>query len=73
MIEARRIPFISEFEQFFHQGVDAFSIFTGFDVTDKMALSVVCLEHYVAKTVPKRPNRDLIEKVCQIAVVVMRG
>jgi shikimate 5-dehydrogenase len=41
LIEARRIPFISGFELFFHQGVDAFSIFTGFDVTDKMALSDV--------------------------------
>ena len=26
------------FELFFHQGVDAFSIFTGFDVTDEVAL-----------------------------------
>jgi shikimate dehydrogenase len=38
LIEARGIQFISGFELFFHQGVDAFSIFTGFDVTDELAL-----------------------------------
>ena len=38
MIEARGIQFISGFELFFHQGVDAFSIFTGSDVKDEMAL-----------------------------------
>ena len=38
LIEARGIQFISGFELFFHQGVDAFSIFTGFDVTDEVAL-----------------------------------
>ena len=35
---SRGIAFISGFELFFHQGVDAFSIFTGFDVIDEMAL-----------------------------------
>ena len=38
LIDARGIAFISGFELFFHQGVDAFSIFTGFDVADEMAL-----------------------------------
>jgi shikimate dehydrogenase len=38
LINARGIAFISGFELFFHQGVDAFSIFTGFDVIDEMAL-----------------------------------
>ena len=38
LIDARGIAFISGFELFFHQGVDAFSIFTGFDVIDEMAL-----------------------------------
>jgi len=37
-IEARGVQFISGFELFFHQGVDAFSIFTGFDVKDEVAL-----------------------------------
>ena len=35
---SRGIAFISGFELFFHQGVDAFSIFTGYDVADEMAL-----------------------------------
>ena len=38
LIDARGITFISGFELFFHQGVDAFSIFTGYDVADEMAL-----------------------------------
>jgi shikimate dehydrogenase len=38
LIDAHGIAFISGFELFFHQGVDAFSIFTGFDVADEMAL-----------------------------------
>ena len=43
MIKARGIQFISGFELFFHQGVDAFSIFTGFDAKDEMALKDVLL------------------------------
>lgn len=35
VIEGRGVTFISGFELFFHQGVDAFSIFTGFDVRDE--------------------------------------
>jgi shikimate dehydrogenase len=51
LIEAREIPFISAFELFFHQGVDAFSIFTGFDVTDEMALRDV-----LSRTLRRKDN-----------------
>ena len=38
MLIARGVQFISGFELFFYQGVDAFKIFTGFEVKDPTSL-----------------------------------